>query len=77
MLVSLCVKCTFYLYAFRRGEGVSEKSTLCTLVKMAIIMDDPLDKNRFSYQPKEFCYKSESVCGVDIVSQVWKVIGLK
>ena len=29
------------LYAFGRGEGVTKKSTLCTLVKMMTIMDDP------------------------------------
>ena len=30
-VLSLYVKCTFYLYALRRGEGVSEKGTLCTV----------------------------------------------
>ena len=29
-------------YAFERGEGVTKNSTLCTLVKMMTIMDDPL-----------------------------------
>ena len=33
---------TFSKYAFGRGEGVTKKSTLCTLVKMMTIMDDPL-----------------------------------
>ena len=33
---------TFSKYAFGRGEGVTKKSTLCTLVKMLTIMDDPL-----------------------------------
>ena len=32
---------TFSKYAFGRGEGVTQKSTLCTLVKMMTIMDDP------------------------------------
>ena len=27
------------------GEGVIKKSTLCTLVKMMTIMDDPLGRN--------------------------------
>ena len=35
---------TFSKYAFGRGEGVTKKSTLCTLVKMMTIMDDPLVK---------------------------------
>ena len=42
MCTILVCKCTFYLYSLRRGERVSEKSTLCTLVEMEIIMDDPL-----------------------------------
>ena len=29
------------------GEGVTKKSTLCTLVKMMTIMDDPLPKLDF------------------------------
>ena len=33
---------TFSKYAFGRGEGVTKKNTLCTLVKMMTIMDDPL-----------------------------------
>ena len=34
---------TFSKYAFGRGgEGFTKKSTLCTLVKMMTIMDDPL-----------------------------------
>ena len=33
---------TFSKYAFGRGMGVTKKSTLCTLVKMMTIMDDPL-----------------------------------
>ena len=37
---------TFSKYAFGRGgEGVTKKSTLCTLVKMMTIMDDPLYDN--------------------------------
>ena len=32
----------FKVGAFGRGEGVKKKSTLCTLVKMMTIMDDPL-----------------------------------
>ena len=36
---------TFSKYAFGRGEGVTKKSTLCTLVKMMTIMDDPLGVN--------------------------------
>ena len=33
---------TFSKYAFGRGgEGVTKNSTLCTLVKMMTIMDDP------------------------------------
>ena len=37
---------TFSKYAFGRGERVTKKSTLCTLVKMMTIMDDPLPKRR-------------------------------
>ena len=36
---------TFSKYAFGRGEGVTKKSTLCTLEKMMTIMDDPLGPN--------------------------------
>ena len=32
---------TFSKYAFGRGGGGHKKSTLCTLVKMVTIMDDP------------------------------------
>ena len=32
-------------YAFGRGGGGHKKSTLCTLVKMMAIMDDPLVKD--------------------------------
>ena len=39
---------TFSKYAFGRGEGVTKKSTLCTLVKMMTIMDDPLGRNEFA-----------------------------
>ena len=38
----LVCKTYILLVRFKEGEGVSEKSTLCTLVKMEIIMDDPL-----------------------------------
>ena len=34
-------KSTFLVYAFKRGEGVAKKSTLCTLVKMLKIVNDP------------------------------------
>ena len=43
---------TFSKYAYGRGEGVTKKSALCTLVKMMTIMDDPLGNNVLEYQEK-------------------------
>ena len=36
------LKSTFSKYSFGREGGVTKKSTLCTLLIMLIIMDDPL-----------------------------------